>query len=376
MEDLSGIFVKSICEGSVADKCGQIQVNDRIVQVDDVSLQGYTNHQAVTVLRSAGDRVTLKLERYLRGPKFEQLQIAIANSELKPPTPSSPARSLSVTSLPKFPTMDDEPTEIEPEHDSCLLVEDSPHNGFPYDELDAYPIDQNYAGPLSSDTERSIQTKWRHLLGDDVDIIVAQISKSGEQGGLGISLEGTVDVEDGIEVRPHHYIRSILPEGPVGRNGRLQSGDELLEVNEHRLLGMNHIAVVTILKELPVNVRMVCARSERERTGLINTSQDKAAFAARALKGAPRGIVKIGVAKPLPIPDSSCSQVSHAGPGLGANGLGAAPGLGSNGLGSGLGSNGLGSGLGSGPGEYYNDTEEQEDTEHTSSENLHKSDSF
>jgi len=40
-----------------------------------------------------------------------------------------------------------------------------------------------------------------------------------------------VDVEHGQEVRPHHYIRSILPEGPVGRNGRLRSGDELLEVN-------------------------------------------------------------------------------------------------------------------------------------------------
>lgn len=48
--------------------------------------------------------------------------------------------------------------------------------------------------------------------------------------GLGISLEGTVDVERGIELRPHHYIRSILPEGPVGQNGKLSPGDELLEV--------------------------------------------------------------------------------------------------------------------------------------------------
>lgn len=53
---------------------------------------------------------------------------------------------------------------------------------------------------------------------------------------MGISLEGTVDVEDGQEVRPHHYIRSILPEGPVGRNGRLRSGDELLEVKCSSLL--------------------------------------------------------------------------------------------------------------------------------------------
>lgn len=47
-------------------------------------------------------------------------------------------------------------------------------------------------------------------------------------GGLGISLEGTVDVEGGREVRPHHYVRSVLPEGPVGRAGVHRPGDELL----------------------------------------------------------------------------------------------------------------------------------------------------
>ena len=51
-----------------------------------------------------------------------------------------------------------------------------------------------------------------------------------EGGGLGMSLEGTVDVEDGVELRPHHYIRSIYPRGPIAVNGRLKVGDELLEV--------------------------------------------------------------------------------------------------------------------------------------------------
>ena len=60
---------------------------------------------------------------------------------------------------------------------------------------------------------------------------MAQLAKFREGGGLGISLEGTVDIdENGQEVRPHHYIRSILPDGPVGQNGKLHSGDELLEV--------------------------------------------------------------------------------------------------------------------------------------------------
>lgn len=50
---------------------------------------------------------------------------------------------------------------------------------------------------------------------------MVQVEKFSESGGLGISLEASVD---------RHYICSVLPEGPVGRTGKLYSGDELLEV--------------------------------------------------------------------------------------------------------------------------------------------------
>ena len=61
---------------------------------------------------------------------------------------------------------------------------------------------------------------------------VAKLCKPDENSGLGIALEGTVEVEDGREVRPHHYIRDIQVGGPVGLNGILQRGDELLEVSK------------------------------------------------------------------------------------------------------------------------------------------------
>lgn len=99
-EELSGIFVKSISEGSAADLSNKIQINDRIVEVNGHSLQGYSNHEAVEVLRNTGQTVVLCLERYLRGPKYEQLQQAIAASELRLPQPSG---SPSIASLPTFP---------------------------------------------------------------------------------------------------------------------------------------------------------------------------------------------------------------------------------------------------------------------------------
>ncbi|CAG2183647.1 unnamed protein product, partial [Oppiella nova] len=100
--------------------------------------------------------------------------------------------------------------------------------------------------------------KWQNIIGPNFEIVIANIVREGP--GLGISLEGTVDVENGNEVRPHHYIRSILPDGPVGINGILRSGDELLEVNGTQLHGMSHSDVVPLLKDLSTEVQMVCAR--------------------------------------------------------------------------------------------------------------------
>ncbi|KPM04202.1 hypothetical protein QR98_0026450, partial [Sarcoptes scabiei] len=66
-EEISGIFIKSIAPDSVADKCRKIQINDQIIEVDGESLYGYTNLQAVDLLRNTGKIVKLKLARYIKG---------------------------------------------------------------------------------------------------------------------------------------------------------------------------------------------------------------------------------------------------------------------------------------------------------------------
>ncbi|KAK4321510.1 hypothetical protein Pmani_007685, partial [Petrolisthes manimaculis] len=284
------------------------------------SLSGLSNHAAVEVLRGTGQVVRLRLARYLRGPKYEQLQQAIANSELKttPTTPNPPraplgdaANSEALRSALDELEMTGEETEAveainptlhtslitPPLHPSATTIiadvptfsssasttvthhhisyatttatttdvpelsppPEAPHSDTRLEDIELM-IDSNYSGVLPASVEAAINLKWSRIVGQEFDIVVAQLSKFEEGGGLGISLEGTVDVEGGREVRPHHYIRSILPDGPVGKNGRLQSGDELLEVNGQKLLGLNHVEVVGILKELPRCVRLVCGR--------------------------------------------------------------------------------------------------------------------
>uniref|UniRef100_T1INI3 Uncharacterized protein n=1 Tax=Strigamia maritima TaxID=126957 RepID=T1INI3_STRMM len=244
-DEISGIFVKSITERSAAALDGRIEINDQIVEVDGVSVEGYSNHQAVEVLRNTGQKVKLKIVRYLRGPKYQQLQLAIAPRTVVNAAPiETKVETMVETMVEIAPVLDlVEATNIELQVDDCALL-----------------MEDQFAGDLDPDVEAGIRAKWHDVVGSEYLIVVAQLSKFHTGGGLGISLEGTVDVENGHEVRPHHYIRSILPDGPVGTNGKLRSGDELLEVNDFKLLGLNHIDVVAILKDLPTNVRLVCSR--------------------------------------------------------------------------------------------------------------------
>lgn len=282
-EDLSGIFVKSIIEGSAAEMSKMIQINDRIVAVDGRSLGGVTNHQAVDILRNTDIAVKLTLERFLRGRKYEHLQVALTdnnNTILKTSIPQSP----SITTLSICAAKSDADSiltecgecgiEAELESEStfdstmCFGLE----NGNPDDELITPET------PTPTFIIDSVEDMWYRELPNS-KIIVAEINKL---SGLGISLEGTVEVEGGIELRPHHFIRSILNEGPVGKNGKLKPGDELLQVNEHKLQGIKHIDVVKILKNLPPDVKMVCARGNCP-PSIINTSQDPEAFEARSI---------------------------------------------------------------------------------------------
>uniref|UniRef100_A0AAG5DWM6 PDZ domain-containing protein n=1 Tax=Anopheles atroparvus TaxID=41427 RepID=A0AAG5DWM6_ANOAO len=412
-EDLSGIFVKSIIEGSAAEMSGKIAINDRIVAVDNRSLAGVTNHQAVEILRNTDIAVRLTLERFLRGRKYEHLQVALIDPvpvavpchgtnvgnafatgarkgegccsqerflsngsshsvaahdggrycELGEMVMShsqtlshcasqcqsqrcSIVQSPSATTLSICPARSDADSIVtECGGYECGTIEPELESGTTFDSSVFAP--ENCTDAMSGDDELVLSehcapdpgttlyengsviaaaaaaaavaaaaasaagttpTPTLHNAGGDSDscdtrttrcreaatdpvverwwrevphsqIVVADIRKL---AGLGISLEGTVEVEGGVEVRPHHYIRSILEDGPVGRDGSLKPGDELLQVNEHRLQGLKHIEVVKILKELPAQVRVICARGSSPPT-VINTSRNAEAFEARSL---------------------------------------------------------------------------------------------
>ena len=78
--------------------------------------------------------------------------------------------------------------------------------------------------------DEQIQQKWSKSLGNNYEIVIVDLYKA-DNGSLGITLEGTIDVENGEKVGAHHYIRTISSEGIIGIEGTLKSSDELLEVS-------------------------------------------------------------------------------------------------------------------------------------------------
>uniref|UniRef100_A0A670K574 Multiple PDZ domain crumbs cell polarity complex component n=1 Tax=Podarcis muralis TaxID=64176 RepID=A0A670K574_PODMU len=200
----SGIFVKSITKGSAVEHDGRIHVGDQIIAVDGTNLQGFTNQQAVEVLRHTGQTVGLTLVR--RG--------------LKQGNRIQPLEDFTSVQLPG--------------HVASMTK----------------PLLAN-----QSSTRNAVYLPAERYLLSTCTLTCFRTARLAEVAHVNKSYSGT-----------SHFIRSVLPEGPVGRCGKLFSGDELLEyeiisVNGISLLGENHKDVVNILKDLPIKVTMVCCRA-------------------------------------------------------------------------------------------------------------------
>lgn len=85
-----------------------------------------------------------------------------------------------------------------------------------------------------------------------------------------ISLQDPLNPKETVIV-----IRSLVPGGVAQQDGQLKPGDRLMSVND------------------------------------MNLESASLETAVQALKGAPKGVVRIAVAKPLPFPDCASNTDSH-----------------------------------------------------------------
>ncbi|XP_064228489.1 inaD-like protein isoform X6 [Aotus nancymaae] len=244
-----GIYVKSIIPGSAAYHNGHIQVNDKIVAVDGVNIQGFANQDVVEVLRNAGQVVHLTLVRR---------KTSSSTSPLEPPSDRG-----SVVEPPKPPAVFltgavETETNLDGEDEEIKERMDNLNN----DNIQA--LEKLEKVPASPENE--LKSRWENLLGPDYEVMVAtldtQIADDAELQKYSkllpihtLRLGVEVDSFDG-----HHYISSIVPGGPVDTLGLLQPEDELLEVNGMQLYGKSRREAVSFLKEVPPPFTLVCCR--------------------------------------------------------------------------------------------------------------------
>ncbi|ULU05949.1 hypothetical protein L3Y34_018100 [Caenorhabditis briggsae] len=184
-EEIGGIFVKSLVPRSAASSSGVIRVHDLILEVNGTSLEHMSHADSVRTLVKSGDQVSLKLVRFPQNSPQAQ----------------------------------------------CLKM-------LQQQETETQVIDVKLSNP-------DLVKEWKSRIGDDIEIVAAVVKpdRQSVDGGLGISLEGTVDVLNGAQLCPHHYIESIRQSGPVAKTGLLHAGDELLQVNHSPLYGESHVTV-------------------------------------------------------------------------------------------------------------------------------------
>ncbi|XP_054720887.1 multiple PDZ domain protein-like [Uloborus diversus] len=214
-EDISGIFVKSISKGSVADLCGQIRVHDQVIEVDGHPLKGYSNCEAVEILRNTGKCVKLQLARYHHGSKFDHLQEAMGSDRM--------------------------------------------HSNYEYNTSRRSFSNSNTDNvfSLNSVNIEEIKSKWESVLKPKSEVIITALQKNDNEIGFGFNVETRRDENLVL----HHFISDICKGYSVDRSGAYFIGDELLEVNGKKLQDIKYAEVLTIFKSLPPKIYLVCGRS-------------------------------------------------------------------------------------------------------------------
>lgn len=157
----SGIFVKSITKSSAVEHDGRIQIGDQIIAVDGTNLQGFTNQQAVEVLRHTGQTVHLTLMR--RGMKQEAE--LTSREDVTKDTVLSPADG----SVSKENHEEGEDSLQEHRRNTSILpVEEGKHlePGYPSLLAEREEIED------AQRQDTALLTKWQRIMGINYEIVV------------------------------------------------------------------------------------------------------------------------------------------------------------------------------------------------------------
>ncbi|KAM4044687.1 disks large homolog 2 isoform 9-T9 [Anomaloglossus baeobatrachus] len=294
----NSIYVTKIIEGGAAQKDGRLQVGDRLLMVNNYSLEEVTHEEAVAILKNTSDVVYLKVGKpttiymtdpygppditHSYSPPLESHILSTANNgtlEYKSSLPPiSPGR---YSPIPKHMLVEDDYTRSpEPVYSTVNKLSDKPSSPRHYSPIECdksflltspYP---HFHGGLLPESEIS-RTVQQYLFDEDGSNPLEEMGQRGPQNrelkygeprkvilhkgstGLGFNIVGGEDGE-GI------FISFILAGGPADLSGELQRGDQIISVNGIDLRGASHEQAAAALKGAGQTVTMLAQYQPEE----------------------------------------------------------------------------------------------------------------
>ncbi|XP_062343488.1 disks large homolog 2 isoform X1 [Cinclus cinclus] len=286
----NSIYVTKIIDGGAAQKDGRLQVGDRLLMVNNYSLEEVTHEEAVAILKNTSDVVYLKVGKpttiymtdpygppditHSYSPPIENHILSSGNNgtlEYKASlAPISPGR---YSPIPKHMLVEDDYTRPpEPVYSTVNKLCDKPPSPRHYSPVECdksfllsapYP---HYHVGLLPDSEITSHSQHSTATRPPTVSLQRTISVEGEprkiilhkgSTGLGFNIVGGEDGE-GI------FVSFILAGGPADLSGELQRGDQILSVNGIDLRGATHEQAAAALKGAGQTVTIIAQYQPEE----------------------------------------------------------------------------------------------------------------
>ncbi|XP_064297502.1 disks large homolog 2 isoform X5 [Phalacrocorax carbo] len=286
----NSIYVTKIIDGGAAQKDGRLQVGDRLLMVNNYSLEEVTHEEAVAILKNTSDVVYLKVGKpttiymtdpygppditHSYSPPMENHILSSGNNgtlEYKASlAPISPGR---YSPIPKHMLVEDDYTRPpEPVYSTVNKLCDKPPSPRHYSPVECdksflltapYP---HYHVGLLPDSDITSHSQHSTATRPPTVSLQRTISVEGEprkiilhkgSTGLGFNIVGGEDGE-GI------FVSFILAGGPADLSGELQRGDQILSVNGIDLRGATHEQAAAALKGAGQTVTIIAQYQPEE----------------------------------------------------------------------------------------------------------------
>ncbi|XP_072466787.1 disks large homolog 2 isoform X9 [Notamacropus eugenii] len=269
----NSIYVTKIIDGGAAQKDGRLQVGDRLLMVNNYSLEEVTHEEAVAILKNTSDVVYLKVGKpttiymtdpygppditHSYSPPMENHILSGNNGTLEYKSSLPPISPGRYSPIPKHMLVEDDYTRPpEPVYSTVNKLCEKPSSPRHYSPVECdksflltspYP---HYHMGLLPDTEITSHSQHSTTTRQPSMTLQRAISLEGEprkvvlhkgSTGLGFNIVGGEDGE-GI------FVSFILAGGPADLSGELQRGDQILSVNGIDLRGASHEQAAAALK--------------------------------------------------------------------------------------------------------------------------------